>query len=698
MIKHMLDIKTNEDLQTLIQDFKKHKPKLVAFDTETDGLHIIFNKPFLLAFGFITNDHNKIYSYTLDYEYTDTQLQINTMYVFSKMLDIATEVIGHNITFDLHMQDNIGYPIKTKTMLADTQIYIRICHDAVKQDEGGPPLDLKGYTTRFIDKSARAFQQKLKEEQTKLRREATARLKNALKDYDIPNDYKITGREKQWTIGILNNFTEDSINEINDLPKEIIPYFKQWQQETTLAENYRFLNRDTVTEYAHYDVIYTIMIWLKLHPIVKERKQEQVFQTEVELIPALYTLEKTGAYFDLDYAYKAKEKTRNYIKELRNKFKVLIKEDITANQHDKIKQAMFNNYNVNLSSTNAETLSKALNMDIDESIKEIFKIIIELRSLEKWYSTYILRWIKEAEEYGPIIYPTYNATKPVSGRVSSDFQQFPREGLKTITGEELIHPRQMFITPKDYDIFFFDYAAMEMRLLAIYTVLVSGGDLNLCRVFKPFKCHERNGKYYLDEYPETVWKPIDPHGLTTKNAFDMTGEEKDFGYYRYLGKRANFAVIYGATGNKIAKSLHLPKADGYNLYQGFFKAFPKVREYVKYVENHIKEHGYAENLFGRKYYGINAHKARNYLIQGSGADYTKKLLPQLIKLLEGHKSKIQGYLHDEFSFLLHKDERHLVPKIKEIMEQLEAPIIMAVDVEYTNTNWRDKHDYTETTN
>ena len=691
MIIHKMDIKTRQDLKIYIEHYKKHIPDIVAFDTETDGLNIKHNKPFLISFGFITKSRDAIYSYTLDYEHTDIQLQVDTMYVLHKMMNTSREVVGHNITFDLHMQDNIGFPINTKSRITDTQIYIRLAHDALIQSEGGPPNDLKGYVTRYIDKSARDFQQKLKEEIKHKRKQATLNLKLKLSNKDVPEEYKVSGKEKQWTMGMLNEFFKDSLNEVDDLPKEVAKVFKEWQNETPRADDYRLLNRQNVTEYAHYDVIYTLRIWLELHPIIKERKQEQAFETEVNLIPSLYTLEKTGTYFDLDYAYKAKENTKKYIRKLRTKFKKLIGANITTGQHERIKEIIFNKYNINLSTTSADTLNKALGMSINEEAKEIFKIIIELRSLEKWYPTYILRWIKEVEKHGNILYPTYNATGAVTGRISSDFQQFPRDPLKTIDGEELFHPREMFITPKDYDIFFFDYAAMEMRLLAIYTVFVAQGDLNLCRVFKPFKCHIKEGAYYLDEDPSKKWEPLDPHGLTTKNAFDIIEEHPEFKHFRYLGKRANFAVIYGATGKKIAETLNLTLQDGNNLYNGFFKAFPKVRDYVQYVETHIRTHGYAENLFGRKYYGINAHKARNYLIQGSGADYTKRLLPELVELLKGHKSKVQGYLHDEFSFLIHKDEKHLVHKIKEIMEQLDAPIIMTVDVEYTNTNWREKH-------
>ena len=693
MIEISRDITSTKDLNELIAEYKREKPRVIGFDTEGDGLNIKHNKPFLLVFGFITNNHHKIYSYTLDFELAPKHIIKECMYVFEFMQKMAKEIVGHNVTFDMHMMDNIGYPIKYPKKLTDTQIYIRLSHYALKQSEGGPPMDLKGYTYRFIDKSARNFQDKLKTEIRNKRRKATQELKAKLAEHEVPESFKVSGKEKKWTMGMLNKFFDDSLNDLEDLPEDIKEVVKKHREETPNPNNYRLLDRDNITEYAHYDLFYTLGIWKRLRLQIKEKGQEAAFKTETNLIPSLYELEKTGAYLDLDYAYKAKERTKTYIKKRRKDFQELVGEPISVNQHEKLKTIMFNRFNINMTSTDAKHIEKALNMDIDETAKEILRTALELRTLEKWYPTYILRWINEGEKFGNVVYPTYHATGTVTGRISSDFQQFPKNALKTKDGEELFHPREMFYTPKDYDIFFLDYAAMEMRLLAIYTILVDGGDINLCRVFKPFKCHTKDGDYYLNENPKEKWSPVDPHALTTKNAFGLTGNESDFKTWRYLGKTANFAIIYGATGKAIAEQLHLPSVEGDKLYRGFFKAFPKVRSYVEYVERHIREFGYAENLFGRKYYGINAHKARNYLIQGSGADYTKHLLPQLTDLLSGYKSKVQGYLHDEFSFLIHKDERHLVPKLKEIMEQLNTDIIMKVDVEYSTTNWREKQDY-----
>jgi len=691
-----LNIQTHIHIQTLINNYKTHKPKTVAFDTETDGLNIKYNKPFLLGFGFITNDLQNIYSYTLDFENTSPQIQQDTMYIVNHMFKHATEILGHNITYDLHMMDNINFPIHYPNKYNDTQIYIRLAHESKKPEEGGPPLDLKGYVARYIDKTARNFQQKLKDEIKHKRREATSALKSRLRGLTVPDKYKVSGKEKHWTKAMIDNFFKDSINEVDDLPPDVASVVKQWYIDTPNADNYRLLDRDNVTEYLHYDIIYTLSIWLKLHPIIPKQQQEAAMQIERNAIYGFYVLEKTGWIIDVNYLKQAKQKTKEYLIELRSLFQQKIKTDITVGQHEKIKEQLLNEFHVNFTSTNANTLDKALAHDqITDEIKNIINIIKELRTIEKWYSTYILRWLKEINEFNSTtVYPTYKSSETVTGRASSPFQQFPRDSLITLSGKELFHPRQMFVAPKDYTMFYLDYSAMEMRIQAIYTMLISGGDLNLCRAYIPFNCIERNGKWYLKEHPDIEWIPTDLHSLTTLNAFEVDIDHPQFKTYRYLGKRANFAMVYGASAKTLMAQLHLNSNDAHKLYKAFYKSYPQIQDYVTYIDNHIKEYGYAQNLFGRKYYGVSTHSARNYLIQGSGADYTKTLLREIVDFLQPYKSKILGYLHDEFSFLIHHEEHHIVPKLKEIMESLDTTIKLEVDVEYSDTNWRDKHDWT----
>lgn len=79
---------------------------------------------------------------------------------------------------------------------------------------------------------------------------------------------------------------------------------------------------------------------------------------------------------------------------------------------------------------------------------------MELRTLDKWLSTYIDGKLNAV--VNGRIYTDINNNGAVSGRVSCDMQQQPKEGLKDRDGNELFHPRRAFICDEGYKLFFID--------------------------------------------------------------------------------------------------------------------------------------------------------------------------------------------------------------------------------------------------
>ncbi|MFA6691502.1 MAG: DNA polymerase, partial [Saccharofermentanales bacterium] len=297
-------------------------------------------------------------------------------------------------------------------------------------------------------------------------------------------------------------------------------------------------------------------------------------------------------------------------------------------------------------------------------------------------------------------------------------QQQPKEALKTRDGKELFHPRKAFVTDEGKSIYYFDYKNMELRVQALYTILVNDGDgdLNLCQAFVPFKYKSMfTGEEYdfekdyndwdsgewVDE-DGNPWIAVDVHTASTLQAFpDKSVDDPDFAHYRSLGKRANFAKNYGSGASKIAQSLRISEELAKAFSDGYYKAFPKIKDYQRYVEDSIYVKGYIENLFGRRYYFRetgNSYKGYNYLIQGFGADLLKLKEIEVDKFLRkgGYKSKMLMVVHDEVQVLVEHGEEAIVPKIAEILEncrEYSKYIPMTCDVEVTHTNWADKEGY-----
>jgi hypothetical protein len=54
----------------------------------------------------------------------------------------------------------------------------------------------------------------------------------------------------------------------------------------------------------------------------------------------------------------------------------------------------------------------------------------------------------EKSEYDGRAYTQINANSAVTGRLSSDFQQFPKYPIYDNEGNEIFHPRRMVITTR----------------------------------------------------------------------------------------------------------------------------------------------------------------------------------------------------------------------------------------------------------
>ena len=225
--------------------------------------------------------------------------------------------------------------------------------------------------------------------------------------------------------------------------------------------------------------------------------------------------------------------------------------------------------------------------------------------------------------------------------------------------------------------YFFDFSQMELRLQAEYTILVSGGDTNLCRAFVPFKCKsmftgeifnwgdDYSSNEWLDD-ENNVWKPTDLHTATTLKAFPtISVDDPNFGHYRRLGKMCNFLKNYGGGIGALTSSLKVSDEIANALNNGYYQAFPKILDYQKWIEKTLTTDGFIENVFGRRYYirsSSSYFKGYNYLIQGGCADIVKNKEIRISKLLEGKKSKILLPVHDEVIIFIPDEEKHLIQR------------------------------------
>ena len=725
-------IHTDQDLINAIKQYKrvtKNEGSPIFFDTETTGLNIKHDFPFLLPWGFVSKELTA-YIYCVDRD-ENPELFKQTAIVLTKLAK-DTGLCGHNIKYDIHMLNNIGVTTPDDLHYIDTMILIRLAHDALTPENGGPPLGLKEYAVKYIDRDAKAHEHEVKEDRKRIAKEYNVALKNRL--------YKI---DRRWTLSYLESYFKDVLHSVDTLDDNIRTAYVEWldtvpeciKKNMTLGHvetdniPYNILDREKTTSYAMYDIVWTIEIYLQTMEAIKARGNLSALEQEETIIPALVRMEDCGFYIDEEYVRQVTKDMAAYLAQQRQALKDLVG-DINIAQHAKIKEILTNKYNLNVEGTGKDALSRVYDelkvKQPDAEVVRFIGLVQELRTLEKWYSTYLLRFIRELDQGHKRIYTQINQVGCVSGRVTSDFQQFPKYGINKEDGTPLFHPRKMIYTTPGYrGIAYLDYSQVELRLQALYTILVGHADTNLCRAYMPYKCMHPTG--YCGEWiefdynnPEHIahaydwdwyykesasvqgytdkWVATDVHAATTHVAFpDLDVTSPEFKKLRgKVGKRVNFAKNYGAQFNRI--KVMFPDYDDETIHRiddAYYTAFPGVKKYHEYCYEVIKTETSVANLFGVKYYGLSGHKLINCLVQGSGAYLLKGRIKEVDAYIQSHhlKSRMQMQIHDEISYEVYPGEEDEILKFKQIMQKFDGGLVPIVaDLEFTDKSWADKED------
>ena len=338
---HSKTITNTADANDALKLFDTLKPEVGAFDTETTGLRIAVDKPFIFQFGFLHPQQSEGYTFAIDIE-KYPKMAHNLINIWNKRASKLKIYFGHNVKYDLHMLANIGLPYETEN-LSDTQFYIRYAHDALTPANGGPPLALKDYAVRYITPTAKSHEHLLNTEKTNI-----AKVLNRLALCGTP-PAKYNARS--YTLAVIGDMFSDPIFDKDDLSPQIKDVYMQWlHQDVPLwlqdkiesivkSEDipYNHLNRENVMKYAHYDIIWTLETYLKTKDVLVARNNTKAVELENSLILPFYTMERTGFKADIDYLLEAKQKLKDYIKEVRAKVLDVAGVPLKVGQHQLIK-------------------------------------------------------------------------------------------------------------------------------------------------------------------------------------------------------------------------------------------------------------------------------------------------------------------------------------------------------------------------
>lgn len=696
----------------LRQEFEKDCPKSSGFDTETSGLHIIKDKPFLIQYGW----WGRVFTF-----YPTPEL-CREMF---RQFRLVKYVFGHNVIYDAHMMTNIGYrkEIEETDNLVDVQAIMRLALEAKSTRDGGDNLKLKHLGAKYIHPYANNSEHLIKENLEKVRKERTKVLAAALKQFPIEGELTATGRQKYWGSGAIEKFLKDPTHELSDLPEGVREIWQDWQEEYP-EPTYEDVDREIMIKYGGEDVMTTLMLAKKGLRTVISRNQMKILELENRCLLPKYRMERQGLLVDQKYLEKSRKLMKKFIKEKRAELYKVAGQVVNCNQHDLIKKIFNKKWDIVLDGSDKAVMA-LIQENFDGEPCTMAKLINTLRTAEKWYSTYILR-IQESSSYDGRAYTQINLNGAISGRMSSDFQQFPKNGFcdsddnpycDSDTGEEIFNPRKAFLA--DGLMAYIDYDQIELVTQSHYCVTLGAKGVNLPRAYMPYKCHhyltgeeyrfdthtnrwrcdekQPNGdSVWLDENGKP-WVKTDMHSLTAHKAFpNVPIDDPIFKkVYRKKGKTTNFACNYGAGAGAVQGQLNCPMEEAEALVNGYKEAYPEVTYYQEMIVKAHSEKGYVHNHYGRRYYltdNRDAYKLSNYVVQGSCADALKNAMIKLDQYLLEKESAMVMPIHDEIVFWIAKGEEHIIPDLLKIMQDVFDWCLIPVTagVELTTTTWSEK--------
>jgi DNA polymerase-1 len=418
---------------------------------------------------------------------------------------------------------------------------------------------------------------------------------------------------------------------------------------------------DIITKYGGHDAYLHRKLGLYLESeIGKEADLKRVAENEQRLTKTCYRMERLGIRIDREYVRRGLEHEVGLLNIAKESFA-----DLCGETYDGTKDQL-----IRVFTAAGERIPKTEkgNDSLTDAILEKFrtpaaKAVQLIRTHEKLISTYYSSFLELATD-GDLIHADIRQSGTETGRFSyrdPNLQNVPKED----EAPEVNRPypvRGCFVPRSEYCFVMIDYSQQEYRMMFDY----AGQRDIISAIMGGADAHQATG---------------DILGITRKKA-----------------KNTNFAYLYGAGIEQLARTAGVSTQEAKQLKSVYGMKFPYVENFVKKVIHVGRDRGYVKNWFGRRCHIDNpewAYILPNHLIQGGCADVVKVAMNRLDDYLNGKLSRMVLQVHDEILFEVHKTELDIVPELKRIMESIYPPkngMTLEASVEHSWKSWaaRDK--------
>lgn len=440
---------------------------------------------------------------------------------------------------------------------------------------------------------------------------------------------------------------------------------------------------ETAAEYGAEDADVTLKLKNILWPQVTGMGVADLYRNiEEPLIGVLARMELTGVKIDSEqlagYGRTLSAEMQGLEENIR---KMADAPDLNVNSPMQLGVVLFEKMKIDPKPKRTKTKQYSTDEEYLQSLSDrhpIINLILEYRGLKKLLSTYIEALPQLVNPKTGRVHTSFNQTVTATGRLSSTNPNLQNIPIRTEQGRQI---RRAFI-PSDsgHLLLSADYSQVELRLMAHLS-----GDENLIGAF-------RDGQ--------------DIHSATAARLFgvpiaEVTPEQ------RRKAKTANFGIIYGISAFGLKQRMgNITMEEAKQIIDGYFRSYPKVREYMQRVVEEAREKGYVETIFGRRRYlpdirsgnsvvrSLAERNAINAPLQGSAADIIKLAMNRIAAelRLRGLKSRMILQVHDELVIDMLRDEEAEVTRIVTEAMETAADLSVRLAVDHgAGNNWLEAH-------
>lgn len=299
--------------------------------------------------------------------------------------------------------------------------------------------------------------------------------------------------------------------------------------------------------------------------------------------------------------------------------------------------------------------------------------ILEYRQLAKLKSTYA-DGLAHCIAADGRVHSSFQQTVTATGRISSTEPNLQNIPIRMELGKLI---RKVFYPKQGYVFVDADYSQIELRVLSHMSE-----DENLIQAFLQGQ---------------------DIHRSTASLVFDTPFDEVT-DLQRRNAKAVNFGIVYGISAFGLSRDLGISKKEAQQYIDDYFRAYPRMKEFIDSLVAQGREQGYVTTMFGRirpipelsssnfmqRQFGERI--AMNSPIQGTAADIIKIAMVRVHDRLqqEGLASQLLLQVHDELLIEAKEDELDRVKAILEQEMQNAAQLSVPLEIDmHTGNTWYD---------